>query len=56
MGIIGFGFAPEQKAYAVWDNAPGGTVVERWTDNDGQGYVLVEFEKSPGALYVYFAE
>lgn len=44
------------SAYATWDNAPGGKIVERYTDpNTGLKYVLVEFEKTPGTFYVYFA-
>ena len=44
-----------QPKYVQWDNQPGGTVVERYTAEDGTKYVLVEFEKSPGQYYVYLA-
>lgn len=44
------------RAYAKWDNQPGGTVVEKYTDPlTGITYVLVEFENSPGEYYVYYA-
>jgi hypothetical protein len=43
------------QEYAVWDNQPGGTVVDRYTD-DGVRYVVVEFENSPGRRYVYRAK
>lgn len=41
-------------AYATWEGEPGGTVIERFTE-DGVDYVVVEFEKSPGVRYTYFA-
>jgi hypothetical protein len=45
------------KATAVWDDQPGGKVVGEYTDPfTGTKYVLVEFEKSPGKLYVYYAK
>ena len=53
---VGFGFLPERRAFAVWDDQPGGKVLERWTDELGLTYVLVEFENSPGKHYVYFAD
>jgi len=49
-------FAPLNQQYRTWDNAPGGTVVERFKDAfSGVEYVLVEFEKSPGVRYKYLA-
>lgn len=55
---IGFGFAsPQARAYAVWDDAPGGTIVGRYTDPLTEvEYLFVEFEGSPGVQYVYYAE
>lgn len=53
---VGFGFAPERRAYAVWDDQPGGRVVERWKDEFGIEYVMVEFDNSPGKQYVYYVE
>ena len=49
-------FKPFQsRAYAKWDNKPGGNVVERYTDPLTQvEYVLVEFDNSPGRYYVYY--
>ena len=45
------------RAYETWDNQPGGTVIERYTDpNTGMEYVLVEFEKTPGRYFVYYAD
>lgn len=51
-------FKPLQaRAWEVWDNQPGGRIVERYTDPLTEvEYVLVEFEKSPGKYYVYYAE
>lgn len=44
------------RAYDTWNNEPGGTVVGRMTDPlTGTKYVLVEFENSPGKIYVYYA-
>lgn len=37
-----------------WNDAPGGTVVRRWT-YEGVEYVAVVFDKSPGQEYVYLA-
>ncbi len=37
---------------ATWDNKPGGTVVDGFTE-DGIEYVWVEFENSPGERYLY---
>lgn len=37
-----------------WDNQPGGKVVKRFQE-DGIKYVYVEFEKSPGKWYLYYA-
>lgn len=37
-----------------WDNSPGGTVVDRFTE-DGVEYVIVEFKNSPGTGYIYRA-
>jgi hypothetical protein len=36
----------------VWDNQPGGHVVKRYQENNVK-YVLVEFNNSPGELYLY---
>lgn len=36
----------------VWDNQPGGKVVDRYQEN-GIKYVWVEFENSPGERYLY---
>lgn len=41
--------------YEVWDNEPGGTVVNRFTE-DGVQYVEVEFKNSPGQTYLYLAK
>jgi hypothetical protein len=41
--------------YQVWNDEPGGTVVDRY-EFDGQQYVVVEFKNSPGVKYVYLAE
>jgi len=38
----------------VWDNRPGGTVVDRYS-KDGVEFVSVEFEKSPGTIYTFYA-
>jgi hypothetical protein len=38
-----------------WDNAPGGRVVQTYTDHIGVKYVDVEFKKSPGVIYTYYA-
>lgn len=47
----------QAQAYAVWDNSPGGTVVEKYIDPLTEvEYVLVEFDNSPGKYYVYYAE
>lgn len=43
---------PRPDEYEVWDNQPGGHVVERWQE-DGVKYVGVEFKHSPGFLYTY---
>jgi hypothetical protein len=43
------------QSYRYWDDQPGGTIRERYTDDEGQEYVLVEFDNSPGLLYVYYA-
>jgi hypothetical protein len=40
--------------YAVWDNQPGGEIVDRYT-LDGENFVVVEFKNSPGYKYVYKA-
>lgn len=40
--------------YQVWENEPGGTVIDRYTF-DGVDYVVVEFKHSPGRRYVYLA-
>lgn len=55
---VGFGFAsPQARAWEVWDNQPGGTIVERYTDPLTEvEYVYVEFDNSPGVYYVYYAE
>ena len=37
-----------------WDNNPGGTVVDRYTE-DGVEYVVVEFKNSPDEKYLYRA-
>jgi hypothetical protein len=49
-------FAPFQaRASEKWNDQPGGTVVERYTDPQTEvEYVLVEFDKSPGRYYVYY--
>lgn len=36
----------------TWDNEPGGTVVERFTQN-GTKFVRVEFKRTPGIFYLY---
>lgn len=46
------GLDPE---FEVWDNQPGGRVVERWQE-DGVKYVGVEFKHSPGVIYTYLAK
>ena len=43
------------RRYKVWDNQPGGHIVERWQE-DGVEYVGVEFEGSPGQIYTYRAK
>lgn len=55
MGVE-FGFSPERNAYAVWDNSPGGSVIKRFKDQWDIEYVIVEFDKTPGKYYVYYAE
>lgn len=47
-------FDPEIDDIAKWNDEPGGTVVDRYTE-DGTEYVLVEFKNSPGHRYVYRA-
>jgi hypothetical protein len=44
--------APSEQSLKVWNDEPGGTVVERFADK-GTKYVLVEFENSPGIFYTY---
>ncbi len=41
--------------YAVWDNQPGGTIVDRQT-YEGVEYLVVEFKNSPGKRYIYRAK
>ena len=38
----------------TWEDQPGGTVKHRFT-KDGEDYVYVEFENSPGKWYLYYA-
>lgn len=39
-----------------WDNAPGGRVIMEYTDpSTRRKYVVVEFKKSPGKQYTYYA-
>lgn len=40
--------------YEVWDNRPGGTIVEI-VINRGTTYYLVEFDHSPGKRYKFLA-
>jgi hypothetical protein len=52
-----YGFYPNdflQPALEVWDDRPGGTVVDRYTDN-GVKYVVVEFKRD-GSRYTFLAE
>jgi len=41
------------EVYEVWDDAPGGTVIRKYTE-DGIKYVDVEFSHSPGKVYTYY--
>jgi hypothetical protein len=52
-----YGFYPNdflQAAFEVCDDRPGGTVVDRYTDN-GVKYVVVEFKRD-GSRYTFLAQ
>lgn len=48
-------FSLFEDDYEVWDNRPGGKIVDRLTEN-GVQYVMVEFEHSPGKQYKFLAK
>jgi hypothetical protein len=44
------------RTLATWDNDPGGSIVDRYTDSNGDEILVVEFKRTPGVRYYYYAE